>query len=1053
MNTRKNKQAMSIVLSAFVLTLSAFQLTLPVVTLAADTSLQSPTTAGNPNTWTNPGNAFASDDTYATNSTEEQEQGYASFNFPSIPSGSVINGIEVKIEAKSSDANGCRLETRLSWNNDLSNTAVKFASITGNDSVVTLGGSVNTWGRTWAVGDFVNSNFVLRVAFDDVSGNSCRQQDVPNNSALVASIDHMQAQVFYTPPVVPEPNPALPNSCGLDIALVMDSSGSINESELGTMKNALTEFVNAFLPGTPTEFSVIDFDNTATVTQTFTSNGTDIVAAIAAPSSGGFTNWEDALIKADSTFDPRQDHPNLVVFASDGNPNRKGNNISVSEPEAVNAAMVIANSLKTSGTKIIALGIGDQLDVPNLEKISSPADVYTSNFDTLAADLADIATQMCGGTITVTKFIDADGNLETNDQSPDAGWIFTINNSDYTSDETGKTPAVEVDTSTYTVTENLQDGYDLLSASCTGATSNGSFLENSITGIEVGTNDIVSCTFINHKNEKPTITLTGPDPLNLLLDVIFQEPGFSASDLEDGDITADMLVTGTVDTSTIGAYVLHYNVTDSDGNAAEEKTRTVNVSEPPSQCADGVDNEGDGAMDFGGENPDSGCSSLEDDDENSQPVIEMIGLSLVSTTLGETYTDAGATANDEEDGDGLPVTDVTSDVDTNTPGTYHVHYNFTDSDGAAAAEVIRTVEVKPACSDGIDNDADEHIDFGSDQGCADENENSENATPSITLNGPATVNILVGDSYTEEGAVAHDEEDGDNPAFVSGTVDTATSGDYVTHYTYTDSDGAIAPEVTRTVHISPKPACSDGQDNDEDGKIDALDPACHTDGNPDNTGSYDPNDADESNDPEPPTACADTLDNDQDGKTDLDDPGCQNAEDTDESNPPENTGGGGGGGSGGESGGSNSDAPPLVIMANGPLRHVEGPQSGSPQVLGTSTSTPQPAGQVLGESCSELINSYIKLGKKNDPVEVRKLQEFLNKTIGTNLPITGFYEELTWNAVNTFQVTYGTEVLTPWIPYGHPDEKTPTGYVYKTTKRWINMLHCPGLNIPMPQLP
>jgi hypothetical protein len=38
------------------------------------------------------------------------------------------------------------------------------------------------------------------------------------------------------------------------------------------------------------------------------------------------------------------------------------------------------------------------------------------------------------------------------------------------------------------------------------------------------------------------------------------------------------------------------------------------------------------------------------------------------------------------------------------------------------------------------------------------------------------------------------------------------------------------------------PECSDAVDNDGDGLIDAADPHCHTDGNADNPGSYDPND-------------------------------------------------------------------------------------------------------------------------------------------------------------------------------------------------------------------
>jgi len=44
---------------------------------------------------------------------------------------------------------------------------------------------------------------------------------------------------------------------------------------------------------------------------------------------------------------------------------------------------------------------------------------------------------------------------------------------------------------------------------------------------------------------------------------------------------------------------------------------------------------------------------------------------------------------------------------------------------------------------------------------------------------------------------------------------------------------------------APVPECSDGIDNDGDGRIDIADPDCHTDGNADNPASYDPNDPSE----------------------------------------------------------------------------------------------------------------------------------------------------------------------------------------------------------------
>ena len=56
--------------------------------------------------------------------------------------------------------------------------------------------------------------------------------------------------------------------------------------------------------------------------------------------------------------------------------------------------------------------------------------------------------------------------------------------------------------------------------------------------------------------------------------------GVSATDNVDGDVTADIVVTGdTVDTDVPGTYTITYNVTDSAGNAATAVTRTVTVTD------------------------------------------------------------------------------------------------------------------------------------------------------------------------------------------------------------------------------------------------------------------------------------------------------------------------------------------------------------------------------------------------------------------------------------------------------------------------------------------
>ena len=117
--------------------------------------------------------------------------------------------------------------------------------------------------------------------------------------------------------------------------------------------------------------------------------------------------------------------------------------------------------------------------------------------------------------------------------------------------------------------------------------------------------------------------------------------------------------------------------------------------------------------------------------------------------------------------------------------------------------------------------------------------------------------------------------------------------------------------------------------------------------------------------------------------------------------------------------------------------------------------TPAVQGEVLGEvteeDCGLYLYEYIKYGASNNPVEVRKLQTFLNLYMGENLEVTGFYGLNSLEAVNRFQLVYKEQILRPWVEEGlHDDENVPTGYVYKTTKRWINLMVCPSLALLMP---
>ena len=77
-------------------------------------------------------------------------------------------------------------------------------------------------------------------------------------------------------------------------------------------------------------------------------------------------------------------------------------------------------------------------------------------------------------------------------------------------------------------------------------------------------------------NEKPVIALNGGSPITVKLGDTFTDPGTTVTDNVDKGLVAG--VTGLVDTTIEGTYILTYNVSDFAGNAAIAVTRNVVVS-------------------------------------------------------------------------------------------------------------------------------------------------------------------------------------------------------------------------------------------------------------------------------------------------------------------------------------------------------------------------------------------------------------------------------------------------------------------------------------------
>ncbi|MDC0266828.1 DUF5011 domain-containing protein, partial [bacterium] len=235
----------------------------------------------------------------------------------------------------------------------------------------------------------------------------------------------------------------------------------------------------------------------------------------------------------------------------------------------------------------------------------------------------------------------------------------------------------------------------------------------------------------------PIITLQGDATMTIAAGDDFTDPGSSANDSFEGELTVS--VTGSVDTASLGAYVLRYNVSDSSKNAAEEVKRTVNVVD---QAAPIITLSGE---------------------------LNQGGANFMDQEAGVAYEEPGATATDNVDGPVAVIT--TGSVDVNTPGTYILTYNATDSEGNEATPMTRTVVV-------VDRTA-----------------------PLITLGGDASVELVEGTLYTDAGAIATDSFDENVAVTISGQVDESTIGSYTLTYNASDAAGNAAAEVARTVKV------------------------------------------------------------------------------------------------------------------------------------------------------------------------------------------------------------------------------------------------------------
>ncbi len=83
----------------------------------------------------------------------------------------------------------------------------------------------------------------------------------------------------------------------------------------------------------------------------------------------------------------------------------------------------------------------------------------------------------------------------------------------------------------------------------------------------------------------PLITLLGSNPVNLNVGDPYVEAGATATDIVDGDLSANIVIDASaVDTAVQGSYPVTYNISDAAGNAAAQVVRTVVVGPDAPLC-------------------------------------------------------------------------------------------------------------------------------------------------------------------------------------------------------------------------------------------------------------------------------------------------------------------------------------------------------------------------------------------------------------------------------------------------------------------------------------
>jgi Ca2+-binding RTX toxin-like protein len=257
--------------------------------------------------------------------------------------------------------------------------------------------------QTTASLNIINPLLVVGSNADD-AGSSTDDHYLPN-PVLVPDIDGDIVGGEASDVLIGDPGGVVGESYNL--TLVLDVSGSIDDSEFTLMKDAVKTLLDKFEEASSLNVDLGIFASESHDYGTFTSvaDAKTAIDSISRSDAGGqYTNYDAALTMANSmtTGNLAADHE-LVYFISDGDPTT-GDVETTSEISAKmdSLSMLSDTATATNGIVINAVGIGGP-DADNLNAIDNTADGYlpVDSFNDLAEGLGSTLVAVDVGADTI----------------------------------------------------------------------------------------------------------------------------------------------------------------------------------------------------------------------------------------------------------------------------------------------------------------------------------------------------------------------------------------------------------------------------------------------------------------------------------------------------------------------------------------------------------------------------------------------------------------------------------------------------------------------------